>query len=188
MYLYKEKGWDTLMLYSYGLRYHRNCLSFPRTVSLLEPLPELVTLYYSELAPQTSLSPHYGDTDSTHRIHLGLIIPGRLPECGIEVGGEKKTWEAGKCIVFNDAHYHRAWNHTDETRLVLIADVIRPPLMGYKNRILTEVLGTLAAGRVMYLLGILHQSPIRFKRILERIASVSFTIILPLQRKLKILY
>ena len=85
--LYREKGWNTTMLYSYGLKYVNNCNKFPDTISLLQPYQNIVTIYFSTLESGTKIKPHFGDTDATYRIHLGLEIPAPLPDCGLEVGG-----------------------------------------------------------------------------------------------------
>jgi beta-hydroxylase len=38
------------------------------------------------------------------------------------VGSETKTWQEGKCIVFDDTTEHEAWNKGDKTRVVLLLD------------------------------------------------------------------
>jgi len=63
------------------------------------------------------------------RIHCGILIPEGTPdEIGLTVGNETRQWEAGKCLAFDDAFEHEAWNLTPHPRLVLIVDVWHPEM------------------------------------------------------------
>ena len=185
--LYKEKGWDTIMLYSYGLRYHKNCLHFPETLKLIAPFGNMVTLYFSTLNADTKIKPHYGDTDATYRIHLGLKIPAELPTCGIEVGGIQKSWIENKTLIFNDAHYHTAWNLSNENRTVLIIDILKPDYIQQKKWILPQILGALGMGRLFFFLREVKLPKIVIKS-LHFIATIIFKMFIPFQRALHIFY
>ena len=50
------------------------------------------------------------------------------PECGLTVGGVPGTWTPGRCVVFDDAFVHDAWNDSDRERVVLIVDLWHPDL------------------------------------------------------------
>jgi aspartyl/asparaginyl beta-hydroxylase (cupin superfamily) len=50
---------------------------------------------------------------------LGLITP---KECFLRVGKEKKSWEKGKVLIFDDFMTHEAWNSSDQTRIILLLD------------------------------------------------------------------
>ena len=67
--------------------------------------------------------PHRGYTNQVLRCHLGLIT---VPQAGIRVGHEVRTWEAGKCLVFDDTTEHEAWNRGSQTRIVLLVDFAKP--------------------------------------------------------------
>lgn len=59
------------------------------------------------------------------RIHIPLIVPpGEY--CGTWVEGEVQTHKEGEIIVFDDSKVHRAFNHSNKERLVLIIDLERP--------------------------------------------------------------
>ena len=61
------------------------------------------------------------------RYHLGLIVPDAPVErVGIRVGDVTVGWIEGRSLVFDDTYEHEAWNDTDETRVVLFVDVVRP--------------------------------------------------------------
>jgi hypothetical protein len=57
------------------------------------------------------------------RLHLGLDVPA---ECAMRVGTETKSWQEGKCLVFDDSFEHEAWNRGDRTRTVLLCDFLNP--------------------------------------------------------------
>lgn len=92
------------------------------------------------LEPQSAVLPHYGDTNTTIRCHLGIRVPAGLPECGIEVAGEKRPWENGKLLMFCDAHYHNVWNKTDNRRYIFTIDIMRNEYAQNTTRICSKVL------------------------------------------------
>ena len=57
--------------------------------------------------------------------HLPLIIP---KGCWLRVGNEKREWEEGKLLMFDDSFEHEAMNPTSELRIILLFDVWRPEL------------------------------------------------------------
>lgn len=80
---------------------------------------------FSALAPHTEIPPHHGETNARLVVHLPLIVP---PKCTYRVGFEKRTWEVGKTLIFDDTIEHTARNDSDELRVVLIFDVWNPLL------------------------------------------------------------
>lgn len=185
--LHSEKGWNTIMLHSYGMRYHKNCRHFKETLSLINSLPGVVTVYFSTLAPNTKITPHYGDTDATYRIQLGINIPEGLPNCGIEINGTPVGWQTGKVFAFNEAYYHVAWNLTDKPRTILIVDVIKPEHLTKKWYLLPAILGAMGVGRVLYALR-LSKLPNAIVKVLHWGATAIFMVFLPLQQSLRVFY
>jgi len=114
-----EKGWGVFSLYAFGQKLSRNCLLCPETTKLVETIPGLATASFSWLKAGTHIKPHVGYKDSVLRCHLGLIVP---DQCMIRVGNETKSWEEGKCMVFDDTTEHEAWNHSNTDRVVLLID------------------------------------------------------------------
>lgn len=184
--LYNETGWNTVMLYSYGLRYHKNCIQFTNTLKTLKPYNNIVTIYFSTLEPDTKLRPHFGDTDATYRIHLGLDIPAGLPECGIEVGNIQKEWQNGKTIIFNDAHFHTAWNLTDKKRTVLIVDIIKPEFTAKQWFIIPKILGAMGVGRVLFPLKLMNILPEFALKTLHFLATIAFMIFVAITKNVKV--
>jgi len=104
------------------------CDFCPKTVAVLKQLPSLRTALFSRLGPQTVLNTHTGWEDLANhvlRCHLCLKIPDG-DTCGLEVNGKVQLHKSGQILVFDDSQVHRAWNESDEERLVLIVDLERP--------------------------------------------------------------
>jgi aspartyl/asparaginyl beta-hydroxylase (cupin superfamily) len=116
--------------------------------SYFKDIPGLVSLSVSVLNAGTHVRPHNGDTDATYRIHIPIVIPAGLPECGIKVNAITKAWAENELIAFCDAHMHEAWNNSKQTRVVLIADVVRPELLSQHKIICSKVLSWLLLQKV----------------------------------------
>ena len=122
----KGDNWKTFAFYVFGIRLDENCERCPETVRVLEQLPELQNAWFSILAPRYHIPPHKGPTRAVVRCHLALQVPQDAPNCWIRVDEEVRTWESGKCMVFDDTYEHEVRNDTDEVRVVLFVDVTRP--------------------------------------------------------------
>jgi aspartyl/asparaginyl beta-hydroxylase (cupin superfamily) len=131
--------WEVLNFYFWGKAEEKNCAACPELDRQLKKIPGLLTAIVSRLAPHTEIHPHVGDTNMIARCHLGLIIPAKLPDCGIDVNNEQRSWEEGKWIVFCDAYTHSAWNRTDQPRFVLIVDVVLPEFAEQTKEIAANV-------------------------------------------------
>jgi beta-hydroxylase len=59
------------------------------------------------------------------------------------VGDDIRHWEAGKSLIFDDTFNHEVWNDTDETRVVLFVDVLRPLPAPWStiNRLIVKAIG-----------------------------------------------
>jgi aspartyl/asparaginyl beta-hydroxylase (cupin superfamily) len=131
--------WEVLNFYFWGEANEKNCAACPELNRLLKKIPGLLTATVSRLSPQTEIHPHMGDTNLIARCHFGLVIPATLPDCGIDVNNEQRSWEEGKWLVFCDAFTHSAWNRTHEPRFVLIVDVVLPAFIEQKKNITANV-------------------------------------------------
>ncbi|NEP76254.1 aspartyl/asparaginyl beta-hydroxylase domain-containing protein [Okeania sp. SIO2G5] len=123
--------WKTFFLYGYGFKAEKNCLRCPQTTRLIEQIPGMKTAFFSILLPHKHIPEHRGPYKGVLRYHLGLRIPqplGDRPEdvCRIRVGDETHAWQEGKSLVFDDTFPHEAWNPTNDIRVVLFVDVVRP--------------------------------------------------------------
>ncbi len=121
-----DDGWKTFFFEGYGFRSDANCARCPRTAELLDAIPDLTTAFFSILSPHKKIPEHRGPWRGVLRYHLGLRVPEPNELCGITVGPESATWEEGKSLLFDDGFDHHAWNDSDEVRVVLFADILRP--------------------------------------------------------------
>ncbi len=137
------KKWQTIGFYFWGLRDKKNCLNCNKSFTIFNQIPGLVSVSFSLMEPNSEIKPHHGDTDAIYRCHLPLLVPGKLPEIGFQVGEEKKSWEEGKLLIFNDASYHTGWNKTESRRIVLMLDIIKEEYAFQKTWICSMVLSSL---------------------------------------------
>lgn len=91
---------------------------------------------FSALAPRTHIPPHNGETNARLVAHLPLIVP---DGCEFRVGFEKRRWEVGKILVFDDTIEHEARNDSDELRVVLIFDLWNPLLEPAERDLVQEM-------------------------------------------------
>jgi beta-hydroxylase len=119
-----EKGWDVFGLYAFGNRLEDNCQRCPRTAELVAQVPGLTTAGFSSLQPGTHITPHEGYTKAVLRCHLGLVVP---EGCSMRVGAETRSWEEGRCLVFDDTIEHEVWHRGTKPRIVLLLDFKRNP-------------------------------------------------------------
>jgi ornithine lipid ester-linked acyl 2-hydroxylase len=121
-----DDRWKTFFLFGYGFKSEANCGRCPRTTALLEAVPGMTTAMFSILSAGKHIDAHRGPYRGVLRYHLGLRIPEPREAAGISVGGEVRHWDEGKSLVFDDGYEHFAWNDTDDVRVVLFVDIIRP--------------------------------------------------------------
>ncbi|WP_432947658.1 aspartyl/asparaginyl beta-hydroxylase domain-containing protein [Kribbella sp. CA-253562] len=124
--LSNDDNWKTFFFAGYGLKVDANRRRCPRTAALIDEVPGLKTAFFSILGPGKHLPPHHGPYKGVVRYHLALKIPAPESACGITVGGVTAHWREGKSLVFDDTYLHEAWNKTEEDRVVLFVDVVRP--------------------------------------------------------------
>ncbi len=118
--------WRTYFLYGMGYKAKRNCARCPQTTRLVEQIPGMKTAFFSILSPHKHIPEHRGLYKGFLRYHLGLVIPKPAQACRIRVADQTKQWEEGKSLLFDDTYPHEAWNDSDDVRVVLFLDVIRP--------------------------------------------------------------
>lgn len=121
-----DDKWKTFILYGFGKKAHINCGLCPETTRLIESIPGMQTAFFSILAPGKTIPPHRGFYKGLIRYHLGLIVPREAPKCRIKVHDQYAHWEAGKSLIFDDTFTHQVWNDTEEERVILFLDIIRP--------------------------------------------------------------
>ncbi|HEV7944204.1 MAG TPA: aspartyl/asparaginyl beta-hydroxylase domain-containing protein [Solirubrobacteraceae bacterium] len=121
-----DDRWKTFFLYGYGFQADLGVELCPKTAAIMREIPGMTTAMFSILSPRKHILAHRGPYKGVLRYHLGLIVPQAKEDCRIRVDTEIRHWEAGKSMVFDDTFDHEVWNDTEETRVVLFVDVLRP--------------------------------------------------------------
>ncbi len=121
-----DDRWKTFFLYGYGFEAKLGVEMCPRTAALMREIPGMKTAMFSILSPRKHILDHRGPYKGVLRYHLGLIVPADAEACRIRVGEDIRHWQEGRSLMFDDTFNHEVWNDTDETRVVLFVDVMRP--------------------------------------------------------------
>jgi beta-hydroxylase len=80
---------------------------------------------FASLEPHSRLNPHRDPFAGSLRYHLGLVTP-NSDACFISVDGERHAWRDGEAVIFDETYIHFVENNTEETRIILLADIERP--------------------------------------------------------------
>jgi aspartyl/asparaginyl beta-hydroxylase (cupin superfamily) len=181
-YAYKETGWKTINLYSYFLKYNHNCEKLPRTNEIVSRIRGMSMCQIAVLDPHTRIKAHFGDTDAIIRSHLGIRIPGKLPELGLRVRRQRVTWEEGKVFAFCIAHRHYAWNYTDEPRIALVLDTFKEQYMARRYAIAGNALAAIVTKAIATRFPRTKEVPGPLVVALHRALGLGFRLALFLQR------
>jgi aspartyl/asparaginyl beta-hydroxylase (cupin superfamily) len=121
-----DDRWKTYFLYGFGFRSDANCARCPETARLVAAVPGMQTAMFSILAPGKHIPDHCGPYKGLIRYHLALKVPRHAERCRIRVDDQFRTWTEGTSLLFDDTYEHEVWNDTDEIRVVLFLDIVRP--------------------------------------------------------------
>lgn len=143
-YAYKEAGWRTLNLFAQFMRYAENCAKLPETTRIVESIPSMCSAQIAVLHPNTRVRPHFADTSVLVRTHLGLQIPGTLPDIGMRVKRHQIAWKEGETFSFCPAHRHYTWNRTTGVRIMLQVDTYRPEFHRRRHLIGGHIMAAMA--------------------------------------------
>ena len=122
----KGDHWKTFVLVAFGETIAHNANLCPKTMTLLAGIPQLENAWFSILAPGYHIPPHRGPTRALVRCHLGLLVPDPADQCWLRVDSERRHWQEGVCLLFDDTYEHEVQNNTEGYRTVLFLDVQRP--------------------------------------------------------------
>ncbi|MBN4062023.1 aspartyl/asparaginyl beta-hydroxylase domain-containing protein [Bacteroidales bacterium AH-315-I05] len=183
-YGYKEKGWKTINLYSYFLKYPKNCCKFPQLDKIVNSIRGMCLTQIAVLEPGTRIKAHMGDTDAIVRSHLGITIPGKHPDLGLRILNEERGWEEGKVLSFCIVNRHYAWNYTDKVRIILMVDVIREDFFGERYRIAGKTLACIAMKLMATKIPILKKMSKPLVVVIHNLLGMIFLMRLWVQRKL----
>ncbi len=138
-----DRGWKSFMLAGVGIPCGRNVERCPETWRIVRRIPGLSTAMFSIFEPRKRLPAHRGPYNGVLRLHLGLVVPQANERVAIRVGGETRHWNEGRALVLDDTFEHEAWNDSDELRVVLFVDFVRP--LRFPANLVNRLLLALAA-------------------------------------------
>lgn len=137
-------AWDAYFFYRHGKTYTEHLAQCPATARALSQLPlvhikdHAPEVCFSIMQPGTHILPHRGATNSRAVLHLGLDIP---DHCRLNLPGiAELSWQEGKIFAFDDTYLHEAWNRSDKTRAVILADIWNPYLREEEQIALTVLI------------------------------------------------
>lgn len=120
-----KSGWKRFYLKWYDDSHPSAKTLCPKTVSLLQQIPEVKAAMFTELPPGSRLVRHRDPYAGSLRYHLGLSTP-NSEGCFIDVDGERYAWRDGESVMFDETFIHYAENTTPQDRLILFCDIERP--------------------------------------------------------------
>ena len=130
--LNESAEWKTYSFLTWGIKVKKALKNSVAIKQMIQENPQIVSVSINVLGPKSSIKPHFGDSNAFYRCHLGIQVPGELPDCGFKVNDVSRSWEKGKLLIFSDANKHEAWNNTGENRVILLFDVIKEEYMRKK--------------------------------------------------------
>ena len=144
-YLMVKKDWRALYLHRDGAYQEQNRDICPSAWNFMKEelgdwLCPLLEMHFSVLEPGAVIAPHCDLWNFSVNLHLAVDIPGN---CGITVANETRTWEEGKCLLFDYSYLHNAWNHSDRRRVCLLVDLWHPDLSMAERSALTFLIKTI---------------------------------------------
>jgi beta-hydroxylase len=119
-------AWQTLTLLFWGIKNEKLIESFPETSKIISEVPGLITAQFSLLKGMTNIKPHKGYSSMVLRSHLPLVVPAGAEKCALMIETEIQHWHKGKLLIFDDSYLHSAWNNSNENRIVLMFDFVKP--------------------------------------------------------------
>lgn len=120
-----RRGWKRFYLKWYDDPMPSARALCPRSVALIESIPDVNAAAFTLLPPGKKLGRHRDPFACSLRLHLGLVTP-NSDDCRIWVDGVEYSWRDGEAMVFDETYVHWARNDTDEPRIILFVDVTRP--------------------------------------------------------------
>jgi hypothetical protein len=140
-------AWDAYFFYVDGERVDAHHAACPAVSAVLADLPldhvrdHGPEVCFSIMRPGAHILPHRGVTNARAVLHLGLEIP---DGCALHLTAvEQLGWRTGACFAFDDTYEHAAWNRSETTRTILLADIWNPYLRAAEREALAELVGVI---------------------------------------------
>lgn len=187
-YLSSPEAWRNFYFMNFRWYNHKNCIKYPKTFAILQSVPNISFAGITVLEPHSKVLPHIGETNAIIRCHLGLKIPGKYLDCGIQVNNESRGYQEGKLLMFSDAHFHSTWNNTNERRFVLILDIVQPQFAHKSNWVCANSLAALTIKYIDEKTSVIEKLPDYMLSVARFLLSIVWYLYLPIQKRFKWFY
>ena len=132
----KEIGWRVFTVSVGSHISDKARTTCPTLVRLIEKYSaEVKSCAISILPSHTKIPQHVGYYKGVLRYMLPIKVPENRENVYICVNNTKIVWEEGKSVMFDDTYPHKVFNRTNESRIVIYMDIIRPLSSWYMNKI-----------------------------------------------------
>lgn len=117
--------WKVFLLYYSGETPDLAKELCPKTCALLKGIPNIYKVFFSVLEPGKSIPAHHGPYRGYLRYHLGIKVPKESPP-SIRLKDQIYHWKEKESLLFDDTWDHEVINKSNQERVVLIIDLLRP--------------------------------------------------------------
>jgi len=117
---------SVIPLYFFGKWSSKGKALFPKTSAIIEKIPNIRTVAFSKLKPNSQIQPHIGWGDlanSILRCHYGVDVP---ENCGCVCDNWVVLHKTKEWLVFDDSKMHSSYNYSNRDRIIIIIDMERP--------------------------------------------------------------
>ncbi|WP_330286934.1 aspartyl/asparaginyl beta-hydroxylase domain-containing protein [Streptomyces sp. NBC_00576] len=143
-YLTRQENWQALYLFRKGGLVEESATTVPTAHRILkevavdtEKICPLLECHFSTLLPGARIEPHCDLWNFSINLHLAVDIP---DGCSITVAGETRSWEEGKCLLFDYSFEHEARNEGTRPRTCLLIDLWHPETTAAERRALVALI------------------------------------------------
>jgi hypothetical protein len=99
---------------------------FPSLVRILRGCPQIGTCAISVLQDGVHIPIHVGYYKGIMRYMIPVVVPKDRENVFLCVNELKYCWTEGVGVLWDDTYPHKVYNNTDEIRVVIYMDVVRP--------------------------------------------------------------
>ena len=99
---------------------------FPSLVRLLRSVPQIGTCAISVLQDGVHIPIHVGYYKGIMRYMIPIVVPKERDKVFLCVNEIKYSWTEGVGVLWDDTYPHKVYNNTNEIRVVIYMDVVRP--------------------------------------------------------------
>ncbi|MFD8007274.1 aspartyl/asparaginyl beta-hydroxylase domain-containing protein [Streptomyces mirabilis] len=143
-YLKRQEDWQALYLFRNGSLVEESAAAAPTAYQVLKDVAvgtgkicPLLECHFSTLLPGAVIEPHCDLWNFSINLHLAVDIP---DGCSITVAGETRSWEEGKCLLFDYSFEHEARNTGTHPRTCLLIDLWHPETTVPERRALVALI------------------------------------------------